>query len=598
MIKKQFFNSFLFFLLCGLIPNIIQSQQGQNSLTISITGSRSSYKDNSGKFIYEIDPGQIFNILVISSGKNPINEIPEIPGLDQFRNVFVRKSGRSMNINGKTSLTNSFEFQAIGGDEGEFEIGPISTSTGKSESCVIKVRQRTLEEADAAFQKEYKAGVACQARLVLEKDTFFVGEIIPVTLQVYVWNDNVEINHITPQFDSFTVKESDTESSTIQIENRPVKVFQKKFFLSTPWAGTKKIKPVTVAYSQIEDDFPFNNINFNFFGPTKSIMHANTHSNGLSVTIKDTPQGKRSHDAIGSFSQLTLSVDKNMVDLRTPINLCLKVRGNGNFDAIEIPRLKLPRHVRSFPGTSESKVSLSANGEFEKKFTYVIQPIKPGVIKIPSQEFYFFDPKTESFSSISSNQLTISVDGDEEETAQEKLTPDTKTENSSSEDKESLMNESDEEWLSSEQNRKYEKKSDIFSGLTLFVLGLLSFLFGIGYFAIYRWILWHKRNPSKALAIALKEIHASATKNAADLFRIAFSFCKLKLFNDQLENPTFEEIEAALNNKKCSKQIIAIFMATLEKLAGGAFGSQTPITNISTLRQELEKVLHQINNEL
>jgi hypothetical protein len=587
-------------------PNALSAQQPSN-LSISVVGARSNYKDSSGRQVYEIEPGQHFTISVIHIGKNRINEPPTITGINQFKNVLTQSTPlHPLNINGRIVLATSFEYQAMAEEEGEFELGPAITHSEESESCVIKVRQRSQQEADSDFEKEYTRGAACQARLTAEKQTFFVGETIALTLKVYLWNDQVEIDNIIPQLDTFTVKESEAEIEYAQIDRRKIRVVKKKYFLSTPWIGTKQIKPITIAYSEMENFFGLDRHGFHSGGVSFfNAKRSSTLSNGLTITIENPPAGKRSPDGIGQFSQLSLSVDKNMVDLRNPINLTVKIVGTGNFDNIETPRLKLPKQIRSFPGATEGKTTQNCNtGEHEKKFTYVIQPLKAGVLKIPAQEFYFFNPQTKEYASVYSNEITITVDDEEEPqpTHEKTAPPEDEVNEPEHVDKEIQHQELDSESYDFETGATDELStptSKIPSWLIALVAAM-SFGLGAGYFAISAWINWKRRNPTKALALTLRELKLSKVRTAKELFRIMLSYYKLKLFNDQSEDPTFDQIETALIDRNCKKQIVNACIAFAEKLAVYVFGTaaQHSNTQYDALRTELEKILKTVDPEL
>lgn len=573
------------------------ASQNAAGVTLTVIGARNQTQDEAGTTLYEVEPGQHFKIVVVSSGATNSSAKPVIEGLDQFQSLLVNQSANLMNINGRVSNTTKFEYQLECKDEGTFVLGPAKINNVASSACSIRVRQRTQQESDRDFEHDYKRGVACQARLVAEKDSFFLGEDITVSLDIYCWDPGVDIEAIQPQFDGFTVKEQPHTIATASIDDRDVRIIQKKYVLSTMWAGQKKIKPVSLLYTtpvgNMDDDFPFGMMQGAFlFGPTRSVQKAETRTNGLEFVVKELPKSDRNPDGIGLFSSLTLSLDKNAVAPRMPINLSLKVSGKSDLGHITAPRLRLPKGLRSFPGTTESEITKNpASGEFEKRFTYVIQPLKAGNFKIPPQEFLYFDSEAGQYKTLTSQETMIVVESDEqEEHVQEQASP-----SNMMPDKQVKQASVAEDSLA-EQPIPERHQSIKIPWALWYLLAACMLVLGFFYKHIQSWFAWHRRNPKKALRLAMHELEKPGKNEADQLFGVAIEYFSLRFFNGESAMLPLESVETVLERLNFPAIKRAEFMKFLTALAALAFtSSRCDVRKGLELREELKKWLTEID---
>ena len=596
----------LFILTVFLCGNVVSAtDQQSSSVTISVIGARSNSKSANGQIVYEVVPGKDFRLIVVSTGPSANSERPLIDGLDKLENSFLRCSISEVNINGKITRALRFEYAVVGSEEGEYEIGPAKTINGVSEKCIIRVRQPSIEESNDEFQKAYQQGAPCQARLVTEKKDFFHGEVIPVTLEIYCWNPTVEVEQLQTNFDGFSVKESDGVIENVEIDGRSVKVIQKKYYLTSLWVGPLKIKPTLLLYNipSEQDDFFLGGISVSsFMGLSRNSHRVKIETNGLEIVIKDLPKTTKRADGIGTFSSLALSLDRNSVDVLGTIKLSLRVIGNGSFDQIDPPKLKLPKNVRSFSGAEDGNVIKRGQlDESEKRFTYIIQPLKPGAIKIPEQEFYYFDTSLGEYKTLRSNSMMIFVDG-ESETVEKKFADQSlvqqQTLPNGATDLSLVQNTQD---LDFELEGIKEDQNFVSRGFSFYiwiVFAALSFSLGYFFVAFKKMLAKRKRNPRIALKLALTLIDQNLDKNVENLFDIAIDYCKLKLFNDHVQGPTLEDIQYELLQKKCPHIVVNSFMQQLNNLAAARFGALKFSSDYQKQSAMLKKILTELDATL
>lgn len=504
------------------------------SVTLSIKGARAQEHTKDGTVVYEVDPQQKFKVLVVSSGQESLTTRPKVSGLESFKQLSTSQSSGMTSINGRVSNMIQFEHYVMGEEEGDYTLGPVSTAHGSCLPCIVRVRQRSQQEAYKDFQKEYRNGAVCQVQLSTDKKSYFVGEHIPVTVQIYCWDQEVEVESIQPYFEEFSVQDIPEESTEMELDGKKARVITKKYFLTSLWAGEKKIKPVSVQYvvpAEDFDDFMFSNTMF--FGPTKMVNRQEIQSNGLEIELKNLPPSNKTSDGLGTFSSFILSVDKNIVDVKSLINVSLNVVGKGNFSQLSAPRLRLPKSMRVFPGITQGDLIKREDnsGDFEKKFTYVVQPLKPGKIIIPSQEFFYFDPKDQQYHALNSQELAIIVEGDEEGAPQTFQAAEPKK---SAKKVEHPVSQGEEERSISVESWADESLSLRWRGLNWYIWAILAivlFTLGLMYERLVAWSDRRRKNPKRALGVALRSLAASNNKTYGVLFEVTMHFLNMRFFN-------------------------------------------------------------------
>ena len=584
------------FLVCAMLFCVAQ-QVLAGSVTISVSGARGEERNPDGKVVYEVDPEQKFKVLVASSGHESLSSRPDVPGLGSFKHFSTSQSSGMTSINGRVTNTLRFEHYVLAEEEGEFTLGPVSTVHGTSGSCVIRVRQRTQQEAYKDFEKDYHGGAVCQVQLSVDRKAFYVGEHIPVTVQIYCWDNEAEVEGIQPHFEGFSVQDGPSESTEMELHGKKARVITKRYFLTSLWAGEKKIKPVSVQYAvpaEDFDDFMFRNAMF--FGPSKMVNRQEVQSNGLEIELKNLPPSSRTSDGLGKFSALILSVDKNIVDVKSLINVSLKVVGRGNFAQVSAPRLRLPKSVRAFPGSTEGDLVKREDnsGNFEKKFTYVVQPLKSGNITIPPQEFFYFDPEDGQYHTLTSRELTIAVEGDVDEVpAQSSMsTPQAPQKGASVPEQPVTQDtESAESWA----DESLSQGSRALSWYVWALLAIILLVVGLMYERLVAWSDRRRKNPKRALATALRSLATLKQKTPHALFEVAMQFLSMRFFNMRNKHISLEDVEQELERIGCKPERRAAFMHFLTLLAGLTFGSVKTQKNDDQLVTELQTWLKDLD---
>ena len=134
----------------------------------------------------------------------------------------------------------------------------------------------------------------------------------------------------------------------------------------------------------------------------------NLQTSEIHVKVKPLPEGPPNFSgAVGRFT-LNAELARDEVIQGVPTTLIVRVSGEGNPDAIGEPHL--PPIENAYLSDAEKETAeTKGSGLLEKRFTYMITPLKPGNMMIPPVEFCYFDPQDEEFKTEAAGPFTLRV---------------------------------------------------------------------------------------------------------------------------------------------------------------------------------------------
>lgn len=135
-------------------------------------------------------------------------------------------------------------------------------------------------------------------------------------------------------------------------------------------------------------------------------------SNKVKLNVRKLPEGSPEcfKNAVGNFNVSVYNASKEKVEVKKPINVVIKVSGEGNLSDMELPKIvespdydifapKITSNVA--PGTTGIKGEILAN--------YVVIPKKAGDIFIKTEQFAFFNPASKEYTDLGQETLAVNA---------------------------------------------------------------------------------------------------------------------------------------------------------------------------------------------
>lgn len=135
-------------------------------------------------------------------------------------------------------------------------------------------------------------------------------------------------------------------------------------------------------------------------------------SNKVKINVRKLPEGAPEcfKNAVGNFNVNVYNASKEKPEAKKPLNVVVKVSGEGNLPDMELPKIAASPDYEVFPPKITSKVSPGAAGmKGEILANYVIIPKKSGAISIKTEQFAFFNPENKEYVDLGQKTLDLNA---------------------------------------------------------------------------------------------------------------------------------------------------------------------------------------------
>lgn len=349
--------------------------------------------------------------------------LPQIDGL-MFRQLGrPSASSQTVIINGKKS-----SFSGL-----IYSIGISATIKGRYNIPGIEVIHDGQRYQSQGFEINVKeAGNQVRMKLILasSKSRIYVNEPVKITLKWYVQDDIEDYNFRFPLLadkDKLKLELSDSGKSnevtdlsvdgfkvpffkkTETLEGEVFGVYQVEFLIFPADPGVLNISPASVtvmvrAGTELKKDFVGRVVR------TPKLTRAFSASTPLKLQVLPIPVENRPSTYSGGVGEFGMSItaDNTLVKVGDPIELTIRITGEGRYETIEPPLLS---EIQEFKDNFVVVDSLQPGDIKDNsiEFKQTIRPRHDDVTRIPPVEFSFFNPVTERFRTVKSNSIPLKV---------------------------------------------------------------------------------------------------------------------------------------------------------------------------------------------
>ncbi len=322
-------------------------------------------------------------------------------------------------VNGKASFSKTFSYFLQPKATGTIKIGQAEIDIEGTTYKTIPVEINVTGAVDIPKDPNDPVVAATEnVHLVAEvsKSDPYLNEAFTVVYKLYVsretavngWN---ELD--APKFSDFWSQSIDEKQFKVydgSYEGKPYRyVILRRTLLYPQKTGELTIEPLSL---NINVEAPTNRRDI--FGmritrPAQITVTAPTRK----VNVKALPEEGKPESftgAVGTFD-FDVAASKTKLDAQEALDLTLSAKGNGNLKLFNLPKPKLPSALEVYEPENEQDIRISVNGMSGKNAQrYTIVPQQKGSYPIPPIRFSYFDPATEQYKTLSSDEIIIDVE--------------------------------------------------------------------------------------------------------------------------------------------------------------------------------------------
>ncbi len=334
--------------------------------------------------------------LTLSVVGNELNNPPTVPPIANVNiggpSVSQQSSFVFNGANSQTTHQVSYAYSLTPTQVGEYVIPAISV--------VIDGQPFTSQPAKLTVTKAAAPTANPKTiflKLVIPKTEVYIGEILPLEIQLYL-AEQIHLSEM-PHFNEqgFTLGKmlQPTQSATV-MNNQRYEVVSFKTCVVAAKVGNIDLGPASVAVSMVKPNsrrsgWPFN----------EALDWQNVTVESEPQTVKVLPLPKENVPvgfcgAVGNFS-LAMTVSPTNVSMGDPISVKVQITGRGAMDSVGLPPQNDWQQFKLYPPTSEFQPSdqLGLNGT--KTFGLTAVPQSMDVTELPPFQFSFFDPEQKGY---------------------------------------------------------------------------------------------------------------------------------------------------------------------------------------------------------
>ena len=356
---------------------------------------------------------------------------PSIKGFDVL--MGPSRSYSMQSINGNTTETLTFTYILLAQKEGEYTIpGATITANGDqmlSNSVKIKVLPADKANSSQSGNAQSTSRSSSSGTSISNNDLFLTAtaskttayeqEAILLTYKIYTVVDLRGFDNVKlPDFKGFHSQEvelpNDRRWGLEHYKGRNYHSTIYRQFVLFPQQSGKLTIDAARFDASIEKmdaiDDPFEAF---FNGGAGSIQIKKTlMTPKLTIDVKPLPAGKPA-DFSGGVGEFNISSSINSTKVKTNDAITVKVviSGTGNLKLVGEPEVKFPEDFEVYDPKVDSKFRLTNAGlSGNKVIEYLAIPRNAGTYKIPAIKFSYFDIKSRSYKTLTTEEYTVQVE--------------------------------------------------------------------------------------------------------------------------------------------------------------------------------------------
>lgn len=545
---------------------------------------------------------------------------PSIKGFDVLMGPSRSQQISTQMINGKTTSEQSITFTYIlmAKAEGNYTI-PGATITADGNQLVsnsLSIKVLPADKTSARDGKGVKGNSAISGDDLfitgtINKTKVYEQEAILLTYKIYTQVDLRGFDNVKlPDFKGFHSQEVELPANRrwglehYKGRNYQTTIFR-QFVLFPQQSGQLTIDAArfdaSIAVAQAVDPFDFDAF---FNGGGGSYMVKKTlFTPKLTIDVNALPSKPAEFSGgVGDFN-ITSSINSTSVKTNDAVTVKLVISGTGNLKLISNPEVMFPEDFEIYDPKSENNFRLTNSGlSGNKVIEYLAIPRNPGEYKIPGVSFTYFDLKSRSYKTLTTEEYNLHVEKGEGNATQTIA-------NFTNKEELKVLNE-DIRFIKQNDVVLLPKGQFFFGTLSYWLFYLIPVSIFVLFFIIYRKQIAANANVAKVRTRKANKVAAKRLKQAGKLLaankKDEFYDEVLKALwgyvSDKLSIPmsrlSKDNIEEELHNYGVSETLIIEFLKVLDNCEFARFAPSNAGQGMDKIYTEVLGIISKMENTI
>lgn len=323
-------------------------------------------------------------------------------------------------VNGKRSFSKTYSYFLAPKERGQLTIGQAEVTIEGEVYKTVPVNVEVTAAVDTPTDGDNTELVASEnLHLVAEvSDTNpYLNEAITVVYKLYV-SPRINVTNWrqldNPKFSDFWNQDIDIRQLEVrqgEYKGEPYRYVElRKTILYPQKTGELNIEPLTLSVS-VEVPTERRDI---FGGRVYKTVDKTVAAGNRTIKVKPLPEeGKPAgfSGAVGRNMYFKVTTDKESIKATESLEAQVQVSGNGNLKLFDLPSLTVPSSLEIYEPEYSEEVKVSLNGmQGRKSNAYTLVAQKRGKYPIPSLSFSYFDLDSETYKTLTSEEILIDVE--------------------------------------------------------------------------------------------------------------------------------------------------------------------------------------------
>ncbi len=331
-----------------------------------------------------------------------------LPLPDTLMVQFAGRSSQISIVNGQRSDSTTYSYVLTPIKAGEIAIPALEFRSGKesyaSNPLTLKVLPADTSSTNNATNVAPRMAFM---RLIVPKNKVYVGEVLPVEVQLFFLNAQ-DIQPMQLKADGFIVgKNAQPTQSTTQVDRQPYNVVVFKSSVTATKAGDLTLGPaqcdavLVVPRANQRQRNAFDDP-FGFFTPRADLKSVKLSSETKPISVLPVPTQNAPTNfkgAVGVYS-MTVTASPTNVTVGDPVTIKIRLTGRGSLDTLNLSGLDNWQQFKVYPPTARVESNDPLGIEGIKVFEFVATPQAPDIPALPPIEFSFWNAEKGAFESL------------------------------------------------------------------------------------------------------------------------------------------------------------------------------------------------------